>query len=103
MQRLIITAGASTGRCAACLQVDLPVVPVQFASEEVELYKTRGDQPISMCFCSGVQRPPGDGVRYLTRSENSRRPQVLLCAVMIVSPSRAHALVDAAVPNVSVL
>lgn len=33
----------------------------------------------------------------------SRLPQVLLCAVMIVSPSRAHALVDAAVPNVSVL
>lgn len=33
----------------------------------------------------------------------SRLPQVLVCAVMIVSPSRAHALVDAAVPNVSVL
>lgn len=34
---------------------------------------------------------------------NSRRPQLLLCAVMIVSPSRAHALVDAADPSVSVL
>lgn len=43
------------------------------------------------------------GVRNLARLENSRRPQVLLCAVMIVSPSRAHALVDAVVPNVSVL
>lgn len=34
---------------------------------------------------------------------HSRRAQVLPWAVMIVSPSRAHALVDAAVPNVSVL
>lgn len=102
MQRLIIAAGASTGRRAACLQVDLPVATVQLASEEVELYRTCG-RAHQYLFLQRCVTTTGDAIHNLTGLENLRRPQVLLCAVMIVSPSRAHALVDAVVPNVSVL
>lgn len=38
MQRLVIAARDTTGRCAPRLQIDLPVIAVQLASEEVELW-----------------------------------------------------------------
>lgn len=70
MQRLVIAAGTSTWRRAARLQVDLPVVPVQLTSEEVELYKTRREEPISMhvlaAVCKRLRCPQFGKIRKLT-------------------------------------